>query len=438
LVALAAFGPVYANGWPDSSRLALTQSIAYDGSVRIDRFASQTGDKAHRRGHFYTDKAPGISFLALPPFEVFHAAGVVVPPKGANGVWNQPRSLWIFRLLTGGVFFLLGVFLVGRVAEGLRRGSGAIVAATLGVGTLALPLAATVFGHFPAGVLCFGAFLLLWRARRRPSPALDAVGGFLAGFAVVVEYQAALIGAVLVAYLLLTRRSPAALARFVAGAVPAAVILGAYDWAAFGSPFRLSYHYKYGLYSQEQQHGLFGIDAPHAHAIRIFLFDGDRGLLVTSPVLVAAAAGLLLFWRRGSRAEAAACIAVTVLFLVVEAGYFLPFGGVSPGARFFVPALPFLALGLPFAYDRRPRTTGFLALASLAVLAPLTVGWPVGGGPWWDFAGGSTRWFMHTTSSYVVAVGILVLGAVALVSAAGSRREKTIGAARARVANAKK
>src|SRR5262249_20047781 len=255
-----------------------------------------------------------------------------------------------------------------------RPGTGALSAATFGVSTLALPLAATLFGHVPAGVLCLAAFLLLWWRR---SPRWDFAAGLLAGFAVVVEYQAILICGVLLLYVLATRRAWQPAAWFVAGGVPPAIVLGVYDWAAFGGPFNLSYRYKYGLYSADQQKGLFGIGLPHWHAIRLTLFDSDRGLLVTSPVLVMAAVGLVLLWPRGRRGEAATCLGITLVFLIVEAGYFLPFGGTSPGPRFFAPALPFLALGFPLAYDRWPRLTGALAVASLVVLASLTVNWRI-------------------------------------------------------------
>ncbi len=38
-------------------------------------------------------------------------------------------------------------------------------------------------------------------------------------------------------------------------------------------------------------------------------------------------------------------------------GYFLPYGGVSPGPRFFIPAVPFLAVGLAPAFARIPIAT---------------------------------------------------------------------------------
>src|SRR5207248_7521301 len=63
-IAVAALSFAYGAGWPDVSRLALTQSLAYDGTLHIDRFARQTEDRADFVGHTYSDKAPGISLLS--------------------------------------------------------------------------------------------------------------------------------------------------------------------------------------------------------------------------------------------------------------------------------------------------------------------------------------------------------------------------------------
>ena len=159
LVAVAALAFVYPINWQDVSRLGLTESIALRGSLRIDPYASQTGDKASFGGHIYSDKAPGMSFAALPTFEAMRVVGAVGSSEKEHGVWNRYVLLWLLRLASGGLLFLLAVWLVGRAAERVAPASGAVAMATFGLGTLALPLAATTFGHVGAGAVAFASFL---------------------------------------------------------------------------------------------------------------------------------------------------------------------------------------------------------------------------------------------------------------------------------------
>jgi hypothetical protein len=180
--------------------------------------------------------------------------------------------------------------------------------------------------------------------------------------------------AAILAVYVLARFGPRALVRFVIGALPALVLLGAYDQATFGSPFHLSYRYVANKFGEAQRHGFFGIGEPTLHGLWLAL-GSERGLLVVSPVLVAALAGLIAMARGGRLAEAAVCFTAAIGFLIVDAGYFDPYGGTSPGPRFFTPALPFLALGLVEAFRRAPRLTGLLALASIMLVAVDTLTW---------------------------------------------------------------
>src|SRR5437879_4931803 len=80
-------------------------------------------DRAVYGGRSYSDKAPGISFLAVPAYVLEHAAGADPRPRH----WDSEGDLrlWVLRVASGGLLFLLGVFLVGRAAEGLAPGTGA-------------------------------------------------------------------------------------------------------------------------------------------------------------------------------------------------------------------------------------------------------------------------------------------------------------------------
>ncbi len=245
------------------------------------------------------------------------------------------------RALSVGLAFLASAFLVGRVSEGLAPGYGGVSMVGFALGTLAAPFAVANFDHVPAGTLGLAAFLLAWA--RRP-----ALAGLAAGAALLTEYES---GAVLVLIGIYSALQGArALGRYVLGLLPGLLLLGAYDWAAFGAPWHLSYRYLDNEYASRQSAGFFGIHVPHLHSAWL-VTGGSQGLLVVSPIVVACVYGLFLLGRR-YRAEAILCGAVAIVFFLVDSGYFAPYGGLSPGPRFLVPSLPFLALGLGPAFAR--------------------------------------------------------------------------------------
>jgi hypothetical protein len=386
LVAVCALAPVYKLNAQDNSRLCLSQALVHghlsnDGCFGLDH--------ALYKGHEYTDKAPGLSIVELPLAEALRLAP-------ANQLPVHTWKLWVIRLLTSGIVFLALAFVIGRVSEGLAPGFGSIALVTFALGTLIAPFAAMNFDQVPAAAFGFWAFLLAWR--RTPLAA-----GLLAGAAIFFEYEAGAIMVVVAAYLFFTTRSGRACGRYALGVLPALVALAAYDWAAFGAPWRLSYRYVDNLYQPAQAGGLFGIHLPSAYAAQQ-VFIGRGGLIVVTPVVVAAAWGLGLLWRT-HRAEVWACVAVIAIFVLLNVGYFLPYGG-SPGPRFLLPALPFLALGLGPAFGRAPRLTSALAFVSVASMIAIFLDWgaqtPMKGGIFSEVARvpfGSSRYSRYLEST---------------------------------------
>ena len=355
LVAFAALTPVAVVTPQDQSRLCLTQALLH-GHLFNDGCLASSFDKASYGGHLYTDKAPGVSMLALPSVALLDPG----PPQRWS---NDDLRLWGIRVLTIGVSLLFCAFLVGRVSEGLAPGYGAIALVTFALGTLVAPFGVVGYEDVPAAGLAFCAFMLAWR--RRPGFA-----GLVGGASLLVEYQSALILFVLGCYIAVQGWRP--LLSFLAGVVPGAVLLCAYDWEAFGAPWHLSYRYVANSFAGEQTTGFFGIGLPRPLGITE-VFAGSRGLLVVSPVVLVAAFGLVRLGR-SYLAEAMVAACVTAIFAVVNCGYFDPYGG-SQGPRFLVVALPFLSLGLGPAFSWRPRLTLLLAALSVIPMTMLTLTW---------------------------------------------------------------
>ena len=53
-------------GWNQNSRFDLLRAMVERHTLQIDAYHENTQDKAHFQGHYYSDKAPGLVFLAVP------------------------------------------------------------------------------------------------------------------------------------------------------------------------------------------------------------------------------------------------------------------------------------------------------------------------------------------------------------------------------------
>jgi hypothetical protein len=66
---------------------------------------------------------------------------------------------------------------------------------------------------------------------------------------------------------------------------------------------------------------------------------------------------------------------MVLTYLIFEFGYFDPYGGDSPGPRYFIPALPFLAVGLAAAFGKwRVITSAPAAISGVASTAIIVNG----------------------------------------------------------------
>jgi hypothetical protein len=417
-------------GWAQMAHFDQVQAFS-KGRPEIDQWQWDTNDKAWVDGHFYSVKSPGTAALTTLPYMAIKALGgdklaraaVDNEKRTAHHQWysdnviplenygyNVERGLrvqaivqhdtpivWALTLIAAVIPAVLMLLCVRWAADRFVPGYGTAAAITLGVATIVMTFAAEFFSHVISAGLAFAAFCVLMKERDGPpSWKSVALAGLLAGLAVTFEFQTGLVGVVLFGYALSRRVEwPRRSAAYAAGAFAGALPMLAFNLWAFGNPLKLAYgdavafpgvtgHDVLGLNS----HGFFGITAPRFDSAVDLLIAG-RGLLVLTPIVVMAVVGVLLMRRDGHRAEANTILAVAAVYFLYNSGYWLPFGGGTPGPRFLIPALPFVAVGLAFAYKRLPALTLGLAIPSALMMGIGTVTYALIGrqgiGTWADW-----------------------------------------------------
>jgi hypothetical protein len=377
LLAVAYVLPTPESGSNQTAHYALVRALA-DGTARIDRTRFEVGnggtaDLSKIDGHYYAAKSPGLAFESFVPYVVLKAAG------GAKPVGEPHAQLWYLTLWGAVLPAVLLLLLVRHIADRLEPGFGTAAAITLGIGTMVLPFATLYFAHALSTMLVFAAFAVLWREREGKARIdLLVYAGILAGLAATVEIPVALIGAILGLYAVargaVLRRAAAYAGGAFVGGLPTLV----YNRWAFGHPFEFPYANVIDAPggAPVNKVGLYGVTAPKFHVLVELLF-ARIGLLTLMPVLVLGAVGLAFLYRSGRRAEALVAATISLVYLLLIAGYETPFGGFTPGPRFLVAILPFLALGLGSAYKRLPLTTIALAAGSAVEMVVITITFPL-------------------------------------------------------------
>ena len=363
----------------ERTRAYLTAALVDDRTLHVDGPIRRYGsvyDLASHEGHFYTDKAPGSSFLAAPVYAVARRLTSDPAPFPAERIINLIRN-WL--MLPCG---LLGFLLMRRLLRQLGREPRTVdlVSLAYALGCAVFHYSTAFYGHVLVATLLLGALSALASAgvlvAREPSTSATAptgwllLAGLLAGIAGVTEYQATLVAVLLALPVVLHApdRIRATLA-YAAGGLPCALALLAYNDAAFGGPLQLSYQHLVGETLQEMHGaGVAGATFPTRDAVQGLLFSAHRGLLTTSPWLGLGALSLLIGLPGASRGFWLSCLlSVCYLFFAVASSS-VWHGSWAFGPRLLVPAMPLLAVATAFLLDRARRFWPLDVLARASVI----------------------------------------------------------------------
>lgn len=430
--------------WNENSRFNLTRSLVERGKLNIDPFHENTGDKSFYNGHYYSDKAPGMSFLAVPPYALFLGLrrltgnsgpfqqievwpGEPDPDTLKTRKWPRMRyspAYWLGLYVSNiGTNVLLSAFACTLLFGFLMRRTGQDLKVSLfgtlayGVAGLSLPYTTLFFGHQAAGSLLLIAFVFLdWAGDEKSAlprwlshPVRFLVTGGLFGLIVAIEYPAS-VACVLLGLFALLRAPKGQRVRaafwMVLGGAPFALLLMIYHTACFGGPFTLGYkHLAHQEFAHGMGQGLYGVTFPRLSVALKILAGTHRGLLYLSPVLALAVIGFVRCWKRGFRSEVGLVLAIASYFIMLNSAYYMWDGGASAGPRHVIPMLgllaPMVAMGFPESNRPHARwarygvwvlfilsAANMLAITSVGPEAPLSARDPLMDYAWPRFFAG--------------------------------------------------
>ena len=354
-------------------RLAQSAAMVDHHTVRLDEYEHVLNvDRVVRNGHIYGDKAPLQPILAMPVY----AAGQVVGVQPATHLRIQSNlGLWWVTLWMS-VIPLLAIAAIGMKVVTRLLGKEHAVQATLAIcgGTLLLAYGTQLYAHVLAGLLGWGCWLVADRSLRTAKGEghpvwLAVAAGLLGGAAVATEYPLAIV-VLVVAGVLLASKAWSRVAAFIAGGIPFAGVLLAYQWVAYGSPFTVSY-------SEKPEHAAEPLVLKWPNPVRLAeVLFGTRGLLLFTPIVILAVWGLLRLARSPEldrRRHGIVGLLVFGGFLVLQSAWLNPWGGEAPGPRYIIPSLPFLIVGMAEAWNRAPRFQWFAIRWSVLAMSMAVV-----------------------------------------------------------------
>ncbi len=374
--------------WNQNSHFNLTRAIVEQHTLKTDSYHQNTGDKAFFNGHYYSDKAPGLSFAAVPIWATIQAA-LEISDKSLTSERARAFGLYMSQLGTVALPTVTALSLLFSVA--VKMGASASGAAfgvlSLGLATPIWTYATLFWGHAAAGSFLVFAFIAALNLRKSTSHALwlGLAVGLSGGWATLIEYPAAPAAALLAGYALCNawlfqrKMVPAVAVGIFFGAAINILILCIYNYSAFGSMLAISY--KYNVNFPEMGTGFFGTTRPKLDVIRTLLFGWERGLVLLAPILIVVPAGIWILWRK-RRLDCLILSGIPLYYLLFNASYVDWNGGYSYGPRYLAAGLFFLAPSLALVWTVcSPRLRAvLLALvvtgATFALIAQATTSMP--------------------------------------------------------------
>jgi 4-amino-4-deoxy-L-arabinose transferase-like glycosyltransferase len=383
-------------GWNEQSNFSLTRAIVEEQRFEIDSYANQTGDRSVYKSHYYTDKNPGLAFIASPIYSSWSLFYSVFPKdfkqkySGDNKFVAEIKDVvvistyldlgfFVFSAMILLTFFASSIFsaltavLIYRISKSFTKEKySLLVAFAYGLGTIAFINALHFMNGSLAAFLSFLSFFILFS---KSGKRFFALAGILAGLAIVVDQLIILIALPLLFYAFYKNKKNSAL--FLLGLAVGVMPLLIYNLLNFDNPLTLALVYidrsifntahpgtlSLSGNNLEKKFSMASFDFtrileffhfepnPNPYVMLRLLFYPYRGLFIYSPILLLSFIGIILMLKK-YKAESILILFILFSFLYIISMSSSWWGGYCFGPRYLLPVIPFLTIPLAFVFNK--------------------------------------------------------------------------------------
>lgn len=373
----------------DGSQYALTQALTEKKTIKIDSYMEWTywTDYAKVRDHYYSDRDPGLSFLAVPFYfiatKIYYFAHM--PYDGLNPSTDLNSTIQALTYLTSAFWGAIGVVVVYLLCLhfGRTKKASLITAISVGIGTLLWKYSAMFYREPVFTTFLLIAYYCIFLTGKKTTinyKKLFTVAGFFAGLSVSVDYSKLFIIIIIYLYILWAnfKYKISHLIFFTVGLVLPLALVTLYNLSAFNNIFAVPHQYNNSISWLYTKSSIF--KTPFMPSVLVNLTNNTsipkdvlnyllsnpsldyqtgaywatvwryRGIFVQTPLLFIAVLGWFSFLKSNWREAVGLLLSAMIIFLI-NSKLTVFWAGNNYDSRYFLPTTTILLLGLPFFID---------------------------------------------------------------------------------------